>query len=218
MSTYIKAEKLKLDFQKALNNSGNKRYLIECEIVAIHSFVFEEPRLVGALQVPVYNLRSVFSPSELISVTHFPFGEAFDHFLNNGKTEYENNLQEYQKGTVKEAEQFAEYYQYLQNTLNEQLRPTNKKKSSFDHKEKLLALHYLGLDLSKFDNKKTAKILSEVIGHSEENTRKYLSYLTAGKNDVRTPKTLKNTLTLFESQGFIEISNIIKADLKKITK
>lgn len=219
MNTRIKAEKLKEDFQKSLEETANKNYLIEREISSIQKFVYEEPRIAGALKLPVYDFKSIFSPFELSSATHYPFTEAFDHFILDKKSKFEeeNQIQEYQKITVKEAEQFSEYYKYLDGLLKDRNRFSNKKKTGLSHKQKLLALHYLGLDTSKFDNTAVAKILSEVLELSEDNTRQYLSYISAGKNNiVRTKANLEKLDKLFENQGLTDISLKIRSDIEKI--
>lgn len=215
---------LKRTFNSALEQSPDKQFLIENELREVFNFINNIPipkvqkrffvkyhptqKGTGIFNLPIHQGRD--------------FSEAFNTIIRTGEFHIEKKFHEpieafeIRQNVIKQAFEFVEYYKWLNGLKNSPQKLP--KKSSLDHKEKLLALHYLGLDLSKFDNKKTAKILSEIIGHSEENTRKYLSYLAAGKNDVRTPKTLKNTLNLFESQGFNEISNTIKTDLEKITK
>jgi len=89
-------------------------------------------------------------------------------------------------------------------------------KSSLSHKQKLLALHYLGLNTTKYENTKIAKILAEVLELSEDNTRIFLSYLSAGKNEVRTKANLEKVNQLFEKQGLSEISETIINDIKKL--
>lgn len=217
---------LKQNFNSELETTTDKNLLIENELREINNFINYTPipksgKGVFMKYYPPPKSTGVFN----INISQYQraqFTLAFNNYVSLGENDIQKNYHEpeeayiIRKNVSDQAKEFFNYYQWLI-SLKEKPKSTQKK-SSLDHKEKLLALHYLGLDLSKFDNKKTAKILSEIIGHSEENTRKYLSYLTAGKNNVRTPKTLKNTLNLFESQGFNDISNTIKADLEKITK
>ncbi len=215
---------LKKAFNSALENSPDKQFLIDNELREINNFInyVPIPKVQKRLYVKYYPAQKGTGIFNIEVSPGRSFNEAFNSILRTGDFQIEKSFHEpteafeIRQNIVKQAYEFAEYYKWLNSLKNSPQKLP--KKSSLDHKEKLLALHYLGLDLSKFDNKKTAKILSEIIGHSEENTRKYLSYLAAGKNDVRTPKTLKNTLNLFESQGFDEISNTIKTDLEKITK
>ncbi len=215
---------LKKAFNSALQNSPDKQFLIENELREINNLLnyVPVPRTKKRLFESAYRRPKGTGIFYIEIAPGGLFCEAFNSILRTGEFKIEKSFHEpieafeIRQQNVKQAFEFAEYYKWL-NSLKSSPQKLPKR-SSLDHKEKLLALHYLGLDLSKFDNKKTAKILSEIIGHSEENTRKYLSYLAAGKNDVRTPKTLKNTLNLFESQGFVEICNTIKTDLEKITK
>ena len=90
-------------------------------------------------------------------------------------------------------------------------------KSDLTHKQKMLALHYLGLDLSQYDNTKSAKILSLILDLDEGNTRKYLSYVAAGKNEVRTKSNFKKLNEVFKHQGLDDIAFTIKNDLDKIS-
>ncbi|SDK79361.1 hypothetical protein SAMN04488034_101489 [Salinimicrobium catena] len=217
---------LKKSFKSALEKSSEKQYLIENELREINNFVtnLPIPRAKRNIFSKYYSIPKGTAIFDLDIPFEFrrTFAEAFNKIIITGELEEVKLHSEsdqaflFRKQISQQALEFVKYYKWLNELKNKP--QTLPKKSSLDHKEKLLALHYLGLDLSKFDNKKTSKILSEIIGHSEENTRKYLSYLTAGKNNVRTPKTLKITLNLFESQGFDEISNTIKSDLEKITK
>lgn len=114
-----------------------------------------------------------------------------------------------------QAKEFVEYYKWLLNQQNEKVTP-KAKKSELTHKQKMLALHYLGLDLSKYDNTKSAKILSMVLDLDEGNTRKYLSYLSAGKNDVRTKSNLSKLNEVFKHLGLDDIAFTIKSDLDKM--
>lgn len=223
---FISLSEFKNNFSSALEEAIDKNFLIENELREVNNYVsyVPVPKTQKRLYVkyhPAQKGTGVFD-LKIPQAQRKEFTEAFNSNLRTGEFPIKKDFHEpteafeIRQQIVKQAFEFAEYYKWLN-----ELKSTPQKlprKSSLDHKEKLLALHYLGLDLSKFDNKKTAKILSEIIGHSEENTRKYLSYLAAGKNDVGTPKTLENTLNLFVSQGFDEISNTIKADLEKITK
>jgi hypothetical protein len=125
-----------------------------------------------------------------------------------------DNMFKFKTETVNQAYEFFEYYKWLNSLINEPKKDV--KKSSLTHKQKLLALHYLGLDTSKFENSKIAKILSEILELSEDNTRQYLSYITAGKNEVRTKANLEKVNQLFENQGLLDISLSIKKDLEKL--
>lgn len=220
---------LKQDFNTALEETSEKIYLIENELREVNNFVNYTPipvsgkRGFGMFQKlhPAPQSTGIFDLN-INQYQRADFTKAFNAFAKTGENKIEKNYHEPEEAfklRTNVSEQAKEFYNYYLWLISLKESPKRiPKKSSIDHKEKLLALHYLGLDLSKFDNKKSAKILSEILGHSEENTRKYLSYLTAGKNNVRTEKTLKNTFNLFKNSGLEEISNLIKQDLDKITK
>ncbi|MEP6004992.1 MAG: hypothetical protein ABJ248_16145, partial [Maribacter dokdonensis] len=70
----------------------------------------------------------------------------------------------------------------------------------------------------KYDNTKSGNIIGEILGLDKGNSRKYLSYLSGGKNNVRTVNNLKAVLDLFDSQQLNEVSNIIKKDIELLTK
>lgn len=215
---------LQNNFNSALNNATSKKFLIDNELKEIDNFLNYDP-------LEKYNNRGlkkfVSKPTsnrvfkiEIQNYQRTFFTNAFNTFLING--EFENKRHETisddqfknNQFVVKQAYEFSKYYDWL-NSLKE--TPVKSiKKSTLTHKQKLLALHYLGLDTSKFDNSKVAKILSEILELSEDNTRQYLSYLSAGKNNVRTKSNLETVSKLYDNQGLTDISNTIKKDLEKL--
>ena len=205
------------EFNSALEISIDKNYLIENELREINNFLnfssAPNKKRKGLFKTPKANQTSVFKlviPNMLGS----QFIDAYHSFLKIGDFEppkFHQDTEEsfkVKKEISKQAFEFSEYYKWL---IVLQTTPQKvHKKSSLTHKQKLLALHYLGLDTSKYDNTKIAKILSEILELSEDNTRQYLSYLTARKNDVRTKNNLEKVSQLFENQGLDNISNTIK--------
>lgn len=211
-------------FNLALNNTTSKKFLIDNELKEIDNLLNYNP-------LEKYNNRSlkkfvakpkshrVFS-IEIANHQRTLFTSAFNNYMINGEFEtprYESTTDDEFKNfqfVVKQAYEFSKYYNWL-NSLRETPEKSIKK-STLTHKQKLLALHYLGLDTSKFDNSKVAKILSEILELSEDNTRQYLSYLSAGKNNVRTKSNLETVSKLYDNQGLTDISNTIKKDLEKL--
>lgn len=209
-------EKLKNNFDKAIQKVHNQKFLVERELKSLEKFVFEEPNADG-LGFAIYNFRSIFQPYELHSPGLYPFKEAFEALLlNEDLKDIEIGIKDYQRIGLEEAKELFRYYQYVQDCSIENKKPGSKE--SFSHKQKLLALHYLGLDLKGIENSKAAVILSKILGLNEENTRQYLSYVSAGKNQVRTIKNLEKVKELFEKEGIETITDKIKADLTKIDK
>lgn len=148
--------------------------------------------------------------------------KAFNGFNVYGKYELPVNNRNTQgmidldNNVVKQASELAKYFKWLKELEVETSSKIRSKKSSLTHKQKMLALHYLGLDLSKFENTNSAKVLSKILDLDYDNTRKYLSYLAFGKNEVRTKNNFETLLKIFDIQGFEEITNTIKKDIKKL--
>lgn len=214
---------LKNKFALESDKTPNKKYLIENEIEEINSFLryIRTPKAKFKLHKPIY--RQVNNHIFQIEISHFDkllFIEAFHSYLMTGEFELVKHFHdteetyEHKKQIVNQAFEFKNYFLWLKELLIEP-KQVKSNSSSIGLKEKLLALNYLGLDLSQYENNKASKVLSQILGHSEENVRKYLSYLNGGKNEVRTARTLENTLKLFKVKGFEEISSNIEADLEK---
>jgi len=215
---------LQRDFNSKLEKANNKEFIISNEIEQVTNYVNTVPAVRGIFKKPIKPTfiskpRRVFNLK--ISGISMPlFNEAFYEYMYQGECKIELNSDNndtflHNKSIVKQAFEFVEYYKWLKQL---QITPqsSTKKNSSLTHKQKLLALHYLGLDISNYDNTKIAKILSEILELNEDNTRQYLSYLSAGKNDVRTKNNLEKAYQLFENQGLSEISTTIKKDLEKL--
>ena len=211
-------------FNSALNNATSKKFLIDNELKEIENFLNYDP-------LEKYNNRGlkkfVSKPTshrvfkiEIQNYQRTLFTSAFNNLMINGEFETPKNEitsdEQFKKDqfVVKQAYEFSKYYTWL-NSLKETPEKSIKK-SSLTHKQKLLALYYFGLDTSKYDNSKTAKILSQILDLNEENTRQYLSYLTAGKNNVRTKSNLEKVSQLFEDQELKDISSTIKKDIEKL--
>jgi hypothetical protein len=212
------------EFETGLENSNNKKFTLENEVKEVLNYINTIPTYTKLFRKPI---KPTFeNKANKIFVINIPvslrslFSEAFTKYITTGDYELErlyhdtNETYQIKDDTVKQAYVFSEYYKWLNELIT---RPQKvEKKSSLTHKQKLLALHYLGLDTSKFENSKTAKILSEILELSEDNTRQYLSYITAGKNEVRTKANLEKVNQLFENQGLSDISSNIKKDLEKL--
>lgn len=219
----ITLTQLKENFNIVLEISINKKYTIENEINAITDYINSIPNY-KLFQKPVNadlkNKNNKIFKIKISDLSRSLFSDTFNNYMLVGKQIVErfhsdtDEMFEYKERIVNQAYEFADYYKWL----NELLATPQKteKKGSLTHKQKLLALHYLGLDTSKFENSKTAKILSEILELSEDNTRQYLSYISAGKNEVRTKANLEKVNQLFENQGLLDISSNIKKDLEKL--
>jgi hypothetical protein len=218
----IKLQQLKDDFNSAIEKSLNQKLAIETEIKEVLDFVntipiqrvFKKP--IRPESETIRNRRIFKSPicdRRLLSDAFYIIQETGTYDLKRNFNDTDKSYQ-FKEDTVKQGYLFFDYYKWLNSLLNEPQKAV--KKSSLTHKQKLLALHYLGLNTIKYDNTKIAKILSEILDLNEDNTRQFLSYLTAGKNEVRTKNNLEKVNQLFNNQGLDEISNTIKSDIEKL--
>lgn len=219
----INLKQLKNDFQSAIDNSTNQKFLIETELNGILDYVKTVPN-VKSFQNKVSKDNSkrtnVIFNLKISNLGRDLFNTAFHQILNTGNFEVSRNyfdtseMFEYKETVVDQALEFSKYYEWLKTLSTIKAKQT----VTFNHEEKLLALLYLGLDTKSYDNSKTAKILSAVLGMSEQNTRDHLSYLyfDAVNNPVRTKKHLENVSKQFENQGLTEISEKIKTDIKNL--
>lgn len=222
----IKLQELQQKFNMQTENSINKNLLIENEIREIENYVN---------QIPVYT--SPFSKkTKPLTINKSPrifdfgntyidrkiFNESFYEYLNKGKQiiiEYSlndnNNTYRNKQNSTQQAIELFEYYNWLNKLLTEP-KKEEKKSEGLSHKEKMLALYYLGLDMRKFrNNLQSAKILSKILGLDESNTKDNLTYFDGIKCKVKTEENLKTILELFEHKDFKDIHREIKKDLEK---
>ena len=206
-------EQFKEAFETALSKSKKPENLIDNEISDIEHFLKKEdvPRQkrfrfhITPPSVHIFKLH--------INKTHkYHFVNAFNDFNLIGKHDSDMANSE----VVEQARQFCQYYNWLKSLKKAPNR--NLQKNGLSYKQKMLALHYMGLDLSKYDNTTYGNILGEVLGLDRGNTRKYLSYVCSGKNDVRTIKNLQVVLNLFEAEHLTDISSKIRADMDTLSK
>ena len=225
----IPNSELQSKFNIATENSLNRNLLIENEIKEIENYVNNIP-------VNLYGwsaLKKTARPSTIKrSPKIFTFGdtyidrkifnESFYEYLNNGKPItierlYNDNDEMYRlkQNSSDQAIETFKYYEWLRIQLSTPQK--TEEDNSMPIKQKLLVLHYLGMDTSEHNHTKCAEILAEVLGVGSENIRKSLSHLYAGKNNsVRTKNNLEKVKQLFDSQGLTKISNQIKNHLEEL--
>lgn len=210
-----KFEKLKADFEHELTSVKNQPFLIERELKAINETMSAKSNTgLGVnqhLRKPLEFPKSVFN-QDIIS-SDYPFREAFNSYLTFDEFEDPSGLDE----IVDQAKELALYYSYLQSKITPSQKSPVKKDETLTLKQKLLVLSYLNeISLATVNQSQLAKILSKVLEMSEENIRKILSYLHAGKNEVRTKKNLEKVSELFKDSRLDEISEKIQQDLDKM--
>ena len=113
---------------------------------------------------------------------------------------------------------FADYYLWLKEQLQNFTENKATKTSDLNLSQKILALHYLGLDLTKFDKTKSSKVLSKILEQSESNTKGHLTNLYSAINEtkIKNLKNLKPLLEVFENEQFNEVQNKIKKDIENL--
>lgn len=209
----IELEKIKED---------KKLYLIDNEINSINYFVQNYSTLKTSksfknhlpnLSFNYPNNNSIFKiDSKYFFIFDLP--KIFNNYILYGLINYEDYKAD--KKQIDYVIDLAKYHEWLIELKQNLTSKPQQKKASLTLKQKLLCLYYLDLDLNMADNKCIAKILSQILDCGEENTRKYLSYICNGKNDVRTQKNLIKVNQIFNNAGLDSISDKIKKDIDKL--
>lgn len=212
-------------FNTVTENSINRNILIETEIREIEIYINNIPVYTRTFKKTVKPLTINKSPKIFdfsgVHINRQIFNESFYEYLNNGKTItierlYNDNDETYKhkQNSADQAIEFFKYYEWLKIQLSTPQKA--EKKNSLSHKEKMLALYYLGLDMRKFGNNvQSASILSKIIGFDESNTKRFLTYFDGKECEVKKEPNMTKMLELFEHHDFKEIHNAIKKDLEK---
>lgn len=150
------------------------------------------------------------------------FKDAYEGFYSRGNFKKErakydtDESYKINQQVISQANELTKYYNWLKEL---DLKPkTTKNKSKLTLNQKVLALHYLGLDLKKYDRTKSSNVLSQIIGEDESNTRKSLNYINSVTKEekVKNIQNLKKLIELFENEQFDKIKTKIKEDLEKV--
>ena len=218
----ITLPQLQAKFNSIAEKSINKKYVIDTEINSVINFVntfpifrmWEIPKKENKKTKTIFELDIPMGLNEL-------FNNAFNGFITREDFAIErfhfdtNDMYKIKEETVKQAFEFSEYYKWLQELQNNPQK--SEKKNILTLNQKVLALDYLGVEISSIDKTKMAKILSAVLGMNEQNIRECLTYINIRKNDVRTKSNLKPIQQLFESQELNIINEKIKKDIETLT-
>ena len=216
MSNTTSFKEFQENFKSKLGENGNSQYLAKKEILAIDKLL-NTPQTSwqnGELIHSFLNIDSVFDSLKLSGWINLSFKECFDNYLIYQNPDPENKFEGDEK-SLNQALEFAKYYEWLTN-IQAQNKLLKTKKSELSHKQKMLALYYLGLNFESIENKALATVLSSILELDRENTRKYSYYLFGGENKVRTKTNLLVLQKLFCNSGLIDIANKVKTDLDKI--
>lgn len=206
-------------FNSELNKVNDKQKLIEAELKDIDEYLNENV-MIKADRKGLFSSRirsKQYFGLDIINVYRERFSKEVHDFNIYGKVLGSDSLEkEVIKDISKQAIEFSKYIDWLRGLNREYNSKPQQKEYPLSLNQRLLALHYLGLDLSKYENTNSAEILSQILGFGTENIRKSLSYLSAGRNKVRTKGNFEALIKLFGSQGFDDVSDKIKKDSEKL--
>lgn len=203
------------EFKEELEKVKNKEFLIQNEIRQIEIFTSKrDGEIYSSQHTPDNRTNSVFDLSYYGSIDLI--NETFHHYSIYGSIDDFNRKEDYSNEyTIKNGILLAEYYFWLKEL---KITPkSDKKYTSLNNDQKLLALHFLGLDLRDYTKTHVRKVLGEILNIGNENIRKNLSVLQGGKNNLRTEDNFKKLLELFENKTFESIQNKIKKELKDLS-
>ncbi len=229
-------EELQTDFLSRSNKLANKKLYIQDELKQIDVFLNHKnyesrTRLISITSENNYQpkieiINKIFS---YVVSGWETFSESYeDYYYNETEIEFTpfkktsditqpelHRFNERYKQYHIQGLEFAKYVLWLKRHENKNVlsKPNTRK---LTNKQKLLALNCLGLNLSKYDNTKTAKILSQILEIGEENIRINLSYVEGKNNEVRTIQNLNKISQLFESAGISDVSSIINTEIENL--
>ncbi len=221
----ITATELQQKFDLTIQNDLNRNLKIENEIKAVEEYVYNIPVLRNPLrrqsiQTNINKTPQVFDLGQTY-IDRNIFHDAFCKYLNSEektiieKFHNESEQTHYLKQrSANQAIELFKYYTWLKVILIKKTKPP----ITLNHQEKMLALHFLGMNTSKLDDTKTAKILSAILGLSEQNTREILGalYIDAKENPVRNIKHFQNLHNQFKNIGLNEIAEDIEKGIPNL--
>jgi hypothetical protein len=214
---FKKFEELQSEFSAELDKAVEKKNLIAIELEGINSYLNQtlSNDIFGPAILPqpfsIFKLEIYFIHLKLLK-------NAFYGYLVYNKFEipvadYEDQLMiDLNKKVVKQGSELAKYCNWL-NSLN--VKPIiGNSGQSLNLEQKLLALHFLGLNLKDFNNTHSAKVLGKILNVGSENIRKDLSNLHGGKNKIRNITNFEKLLELFKNKTFDSILIKLKREIK----
>ncbi|OGS70998.1 MAG: hypothetical protein A3F91_11265 [Flavobacteria bacterium RIFCSPLOWO2_12_FULL_35_11] len=135
----------------------------------------------------------------------------FDLIDNNAKSQGMINLDD---KVIQQASELAKYFKWLKEL---DFKPSlAQDKSSLNIEQKLLALHFLGLNFEDYTNSHMAIVLGQILNVGSQNIRGNLSNMYGGKNSLRKIENFEKLTELFENKTFESILNKIKKEIKQL--
>ncbi|MBO6605312.1 hypothetical protein [Psychroserpens sp.] len=205
-------------FKTELVNASDQNYLIENEIEQIKYFTMTRNTEFAPNPFRSYNNNSTNSVFDLSNLGNKnPIVDAFHHYLRFEEVS-SSEIQHLNRDAIHLGTQLAQYFTWLKDLKAKNEATKVKIKSNLNLEQRMLALYYLGLDLNKYDDTKTSKILSQVLNYNQDNIRKNLSqlYINSPKNKVRKTSNFEKIIKLFEDQQFAAIKKRIEDDMNSL--
>lgn len=211
-------EELILKFNSELTKipDSNKLIFIENEIKEIDSLL-KSKRAIKDRMDP-YGFTTPI-PMRVFDIHINPnyiqeFAKAFnDYYFYEKLVDLETIQTSNSKDIIFQAYELVKYYKWLKEQITDSSAKPHQKKSALTHSQKLLALYYLGIDMSNYyNNVQSAKILSLILDLDESNTKDYLTYFEGKKAKVKNKKNIDKMVELFEHQDFKSILDKIKKE------
>lgn len=229
-------EDLQKDFLKRSKKISNTKHFLENELKQIDIFLnhkayeVRSDYLIGGndyqseikiIDSVYYNVRSAWSTfikpynEYYYNGTEMPY-KPIESMLGNTKEEVDETNKRVKQYHIQGTE-FAKYVLWLKELQSNPVKKSSENKfSDLNNDQKLLALHYLGLDLRDYTKKQAAYALGQILNIGNENIRKNLSVFQGGKNKLRTPENFDKLIELFENKTFESISNKLKREKKDL--
>lgn len=218
-----KFQELQEDFNKALENTKHRRFLIKKEIDEVIRFIdtievnnspnpfksFKYRNSPRSIHLPYRVFKLKIENSKLLNNAFYELIYSGDNSIEKDENDTNESF-EYKSKISEQARELFEYYIWLYEILEFQDKPIKKENLTLN--QKILALDYLGIDLAKYEKTKMAKVLSLVLGMNEQNIRSCLTYINISKNEIRTKNNLNTISQIFESEDFKEIHSKITKD------
>lgn len=219
----IPLEELQERFNSVLSTITEKQSLINLELQEIVNYLNYTPPLkrhkMDFLIEPetdaIFILTFDLNQRKLLKRAFNGFNVYGEFELKESKSKFQRTI-DIEKKVILQAFEFSKYFKWLKEL---EFKPnTTQNKSKLTLNQKVLALHYLGLDLRNYDKTKSSKVLSQIIGEDESNTRKSLSYINSAikEEKVKNKQNLKKLIELFENEQFDTIKRNLKEDLGKV--
>lgn len=226
---FIRLSELKNDFSSAVEEAADKNFLIENELREINNFVNYNP-------IPKNGKKGMFrklypAPQSTgvfgLNIDQYQrtnFTQAFNAFIKTGEHKLEKNYHEpeeaflIRKNVSEQAKEFYNYYRWLNELKTNPKTSDNSstKLGGLTNRQKVLALHYLGLQFKDQDYSQTARLLEPILNIQWGDSRKYVRILHHQDEKMMNRENLKAVLHLFEKENFTDQAKKIRVDLENL--